>query len=52
MSEIDQYTGALNAQSHRKELVLRLLWDVCKSYGKVGECIYIVFKHRIGEVLP
>lgn len=49
---IDQYTGALNRNSHQKELVLRLLWDVCKTFGKPGECIFSVFKHRIGEVMP
>lgn len=42
---------ALNQQSRTKEEVMRLLWDVCKGFGTTGECIFIVMKHRIGEVL-
>jgi len=45
-------TSALNENSRSKQRVLHLLWDVCKAFGKPGECIYIVFKHRINEAMP
>lgn len=48
----DKYINAMNAPSRQRELVLRLLWDVCKPFGTVGECVFIVFKHRIGEAMP
>ena len=36
------YTEAQLIEKHK-----RILWDVCQAYGKAGECIFLVFKHKI-----
>lgn len=36
------YTEAQLIEKHK-----RILWDVCQAYGKAGECVFTVFKHKV-----
>ena len=31
-----------------EEAVKRTVWDICKSYGMAGECVWLVLKSRLG----